>query len=30
MNAEAKEPVVREDAAYWSAMSEAALHKSMG
>jgi hypothetical protein len=27
MNAETKEPLVREDAAYWSAMSEAALHK---
>ncbi len=25
--AETKEPVMREDAAYWTAMSEAALHK---
>ncbi len=27
MNAETKEPLVREDAAYWTAMSEASLHK---
>lgn len=25
--AESKEPIVREDAAYWTAMSETALHK---